>query len=236
MCEHFYNYKLWYVLGGKVYKASWCTRSGGGADLVLLPLFTQPGRPGELLWEENFPAEIWAGRKKLGIVRGCGEEGAKRFPSRENYLCKDLGQEEALHIRGSESMSAGLRSKLVRLEWEMMLKGRPRSDCTQSCILRKLFQKMRQKNGWWWRWKCRQVGTCKRYFKRGIVEESCDGLDKRRGQEVPGAVLVLTHQRQDFLSHGDLKFWTARPPCFYFQRDNWRAGCSGTHHNFVSVL
>ena len=50
---------------------------------------------------------------------------------------------------------------------------------------------MRQKNGWWWRWKCRQVGTCKRYFKRGIVEESCDGLDKRRGQEVPGAVLVL---------------------------------------------
>ena len=54
--------------------------------------------------------------KKLGIVKGCGEEGAKRFPSRENYLCKDLGQEEALHIRGSESMSAGLRSKLVKLE------------------------------------------------------------------------------------------------------------------------
>ena len=33
------------------------------------------------------------------------------------------------------------------------------------------------------------MGTCKRYFKRGIVEEICDGLDKRRGQEVPGAVL-----------------------------------------------
>ena len=50
------------------------------------------------------------------------------------------------------------------------------------------------------------MGTCKRYFKRGIIEEICDGLDKRRGQEVPGAVLVLILQRQDFLFHGDLKF------------------------------
>lgn len=44
MCERFYNHKLRYVLGGKLYKASCCTRSGGGADLVLLPLFTQSGR------------------------------------------------------------------------------------------------------------------------------------------------------------------------------------------------
>ena len=50
------------------------------------------------------------------------------------------------------------------------------------------------------------MGTCKGCFKRGKREESCDGLDKRRGQEVPGAVLVLTHQRGDFLFHYNLKF------------------------------